>query len=188
MLKFRYFSTDYSIPFIIEMAEYDGVFPVSSPPIPGWGIVGTDDYPPTMTEYDPFDWDSVIDDRAGLIAEIETLRREVERYQAEAALSRTKAQITRMEAQGSDAELAGMHFRLGSLRDGLEYSQEQYREALQAIVELRTQLRAHDHTIVDLRQQVQTLDSRISRGMRYMRRSYQELDAGVYPHFQSPAW
>ena len=124
--------------------------------------------------------DYLLNERVGLRAQVEILQRELERARAEAMLVRTEADSARLEAHRSVTEVSNMRDRLGGFRDDLEFVEEQYREALLETGELKTQICSRDVTIADLRQQIQTRDSRIARGMGYLRRSYQELESGVY--------
>ena len=71
-----------------------------------------------------------------------------------------------------------MRYRVGGLRDEMEYAEEQSREAHLEALELKTQVRTLEETVSELRWQVQTRDSRIARGMRFLSRSYENLDTG----------
>ena len=97
-------------------------------------------------------------------------------------MARTEADIARLEVHTSRAEVTDMRYRVGGLRHDLEFAEEQGNEARLEISELKTQIKTLEETISELRHQVKTRDCRIIRGMKYLSKSYEELDAGVYMH------
>ena len=126
--------------------------------------------------------DYLLNERLGLTAQVELFQRDLKRCRTEANLARTEADIARLEVHTSRAEVTDMRYRVGGLRHDLEFAEEQGNEARLEISELKTQNKTLEETISELRHQVKTRDSRITRGMKYLSKSYEELDAGVYMH------
>ena len=95
--------------------------------------------------------DYLLEERLGLRAQVEIFQRDLEHARAEIVLARTEANVARLEAHASQAEVTDMRYRVGGLRDELEYAEAQNREACLEVSELKTQVRILEEMISDLR-------------------------------------